>query len=226
MDVLKMVLKAMEEDNPFEMVLKGGTAIAYHHAEGHRESEDLDFDVPIVYRERTEDVVAFILNILDGLVRDGTLKEYRVRKGGFSGRDRYHMNLVLTTYRDFSTKIDLDFVEIGEDLEYRGELMLYTNERMFLSKLRTFNSRKEFKDLFDISFLRSRVEPGLMDREAASTIDLTLAILDDEDLIASYRKMLRDIDLRFGRLKEQNVDRFVEKTRRNLRILGNVLRKG
>jgi len=225
MDVLWEVLAAIEDDNPFGLVLKGGTAIAYHHAEGHRESEDLDFDVPAEHRARADDVIDFIESLLERLVNGSVIENYTVRKKGFSHRDRYHMNLVLTTYKDFRTKIDLDFVEIGTDLESRGELRFYTVEHMFVSKLRTFNSRLEFKDLYDISFLRSRVEPGLLDQETPFLIDRTVEVLDDEELILSYRKMLRDIDLRFGRLKDKDVDLFVKKIGRDLRVLGNILRK-
>ena len=46
LEILDRFLDGVRGNNPFRLVLKGGTALSLHHLPGHRESEDLDFDAP------------------------------------------------------------------------------------------------------------------------------------------------------------------------------------
>ena len=56
MDIIKQIIHKMTLSNPFEMILKGGTALAYHHLDWHRESEDLDLDAPSKYKENIGEI--------------------------------------------------------------------------------------------------------------------------------------------------------------------------
>lgn len=40
-ELLNLYLNNIRGNNPYKLVLKGGTALAVHHLKGHRESEDL-----------------------------------------------------------------------------------------------------------------------------------------------------------------------------------------
>ena len=44
LEILKEFLEEVEKENPFNLVLKGGTALSLYYLNHHRESEDLDFD--------------------------------------------------------------------------------------------------------------------------------------------------------------------------------------
>ncbi len=228
LEILDTILDEIRRDNPYGLVLKGGTALAFHHLKKHRESEDLDFDVDEKYSNKAGDIAKYITQILEKLVNEGTMKSYAIRKMGMASTNRFHMNITLTSYKQFHTKIDLDFVEFPENLEFEGELGFYSTERMFVAKLLTFESRKELKDLYDISHLVRIVEPGSFEkkRKLGALVERVIGIMKIGDLESSYGKLLGNIDLRFKNLKEKNVGPFLVKTERVLRKFRNELLKG
>ena len=226
-ELLDSILQELRKYNPYGLVLKGGTALAIHHLNNHRESEDLDFDIDKKYFEEVEEVAEFIIGILDSVVKKGILKSYEIRKKGLASTSRYHMNLTLVTYKPIYSKIDLDFVELPVNLEYEGELGFYSTERMFVGKLLTYASRKGLKDFYDVSHLLKRVEPASFEKQEklASLIDKVIDITGEEHLILSYKTTLRNIDLRFYDLKETNLESFIERTIRQMRTFRNELLK-
>lgn len=227
MEILNIVLDKIREDNPYGLVLKGGTSLTFHHVPGHRESEDLDFDLDSCYRDRAEEIANYLKGLLQDLLEDGEIKEFHISKQGMSSTDRYHMNITIETYKRFQTKIDLDFVTLPEKLEYQGKLGFYTAERMLVAKMLTFTSRREFKDLYDVAHLLRKVEPASFPEpeKLAKLMDEVLQICEDDTLIRSYKKAFRNIDLRFKNLKESQVRTFIEKTKRQLRTFRNQLKK-
>ena len=47
--ILEEFVKEIEKDNPYKLVIKGGTALSLFYLNHHRESEDLDFDADMSY---------------------------------------------------------------------------------------------------------------------------------------------------------------------------------
>ena len=227
MDILELVLAEIKRDNPFAFILKGGTALSVHHLERHRESEDLDFDIPLEFKAQSNKIVDYLKAILGGLVSKGFIESYKIGKEGFSSTDRYHMNIIVMTHRPYQTKFDLSFTEISGELEKEGELYFYTTRRMFVSKLLTFSSRENLKDFFDIHYLLKKVRP--MDfsepSKLADLIDRVIARCDEHALTKVFKETLRNLDLRFKNLKEKNLDDFVERTLRGLKSFRNELRR-
>jgi len=227
LEILDSILDHVRRENPYGLVLKGGTALAIHHLNRHRESEDLDFDVPQKYSTRPEDIATFIENILTQLEQDGILTNFEVRKKGMAATDRYHMNLTLVTYKPFFTKIDLDFIELPDNIIYEGELGFYTIERMFVAKLATFKARRELKDLYDIAHLLPKVAPTSFTKpkKVAQLIEDVTLVIEDEELVGSYKRALRELDVRFKNLKPSGMAHFLLKTRRGLKAYKNELLK-
>jgi predicted nucleotidyltransferase component of viral defense system len=227
MDVLDLVVDKLRKDNPYGLVLKGGTSLAIHHTPKHRESEDLDFDVDIKKKGQAEEIALSIEAILQELMGSGIITKYRVTKKGMAATDRYHMNLIIETYKPFQTKMDFDFVNISQNLEYEGKLGFYTKERMFVAKLMTFVSRRELKDIYDISYLLKVVEPGSFPEaeKLAILIEKAVNTANNGELVASYRKTLRNLDVRFKNLSEGKVSDFMNSTIRQLRAFRNELMK-
>ncbi len=228
LEILDSMLDEVRESNPYGLVLKGGTALALHHTKGHRESEDLDFDADIKYMGRMNEIESYIVEIIEKTVRNGALRGYEIKKKGFASTNRYHMNMVLHTHKAHRTKIDLDFVELPEKMEYEGELGFYTSQRMLVSKLLTYESRKELKDIYDIAHLVRMVNAEDFDEpeKVAGLVERTIEITGDEALVDSYGKLLQRIDLRFKNLRRSGVKGFFKRTRRELRIFRNQLLKG
>ena len=228
LEILDRLLDKVREDNPYGLVLKGGTSLALHHLKGHRESEDLDFDVDENLNVNTEKIVDYIEELLSQMKTEGTISDFKVTKKGMAATNRYHISLIIETYKPFQSKIDLDFVRLPANLEYEGELGFYTKERMFVGKLLTYASRKEFKDLYDIAYLLKTVEPSQFPEpeKLADLVDNVLDVLENEEgLVKSYKKAFRNVDLRFKNLKENQVTDFIEKTKRDLRTFRNRLLK-
>jgi predicted nucleotidyltransferase component of viral defense system len=227
LEILDKFLDELRRSNPYGFVLKGGTALALHHLNKHRESEDLDFDVDQQYFGEIDSIIQHLIHILDSLVKEGSLKDYTVRKKGFSSTNRFHMNLSYVTHKTFFSKIDIDFIELPDNLDHEGELLFYSSERLFVGKLLAFLSRKELKDIYDIAHLLKTIKPSSFTKpkKVAVLINDAITILEREGTARSYQRTLTDIDLRFHSLKERNVHAFIEKTLRNLRMFGNELRK-
>lgn len=64
-------------------------------------------------------------------------------------------------------------------------------------------------------------EPGKL----VELIDRVLEIMDKDDVVKSYKKAFRNVDLRFKDLREPQVIGFIEKTKRELRAFRNELNK-
>ena len=226
-DILELIVDEIKKDNPYHLVLKGGTALAFHHLARHRESEDLDFDIPRQYDSLNKQIVEFLMAILSRLKADGKIEDFKIRKEGFSSTDRYHMNIIIITHRAFQTKFDLSYTEMPDDLETEGELYFYTAQRMFVSKLLTFCSRQNLKDFFDIHHLLRKVEPDEFNNpiKIAELIDRVITQCERKALNNNFKLAMRNLDLRFTNLKERDLGSFVEKTIKELKAFRNELRR-
>lgn len=224
-DLLNRYLDVVRMNNPYKLVLKGGTALAIHHLKGHRESEDLDFDVDTSFKGQVDEIVDYLIDNFRKMVIEGSIRDFRVMKKDMAATLRYHMSIILFTHKEIHTKIDLDFVDIPPNLEYEGELGFYSRERMFVGKSIAFIGRKEFKDLFDIAHLLKIIDPDSFPEpvKLSALIDDVISILEKEEIITSYQKAFRNIDMHFKGLKEHQVKGFVEKTIRHLRSFRNML---
>jgi predicted nucleotidyltransferase component of viral defense system len=227
MEILGGYLDALKKENPYGLVLKGGTALALHHLDMHRESEDLDFDARIEYLADAEQVADSLCSILDRMMYSSFIDGYKVTKRGFAATSRYHINLSIRTYKTFYTKIDVEYTDIDDDLEFEGALGFYSAERMFIGKLITFRSRVEFKDLYDIRHLLDIVD---IDRfkdkhDLARSIDEVLERSRDPSLLIDIKHAFRNADLRFKKVNSTNVEDFISRTRRELLVMRNSLLK-
>ena len=86
LDILQEFLKELEQDNPYGLILKGGTALAVYHCIGHRESEDLDFDVSIEFLDRS-DINLIVANTLTKGVSLKKVIEWRLTSEGIDSED-------------------------------------------------------------------------------------------------------------------------------------------
>jgi len=226
-EILDKLLDCDRADNPFGLVLKGGTALAIHHLQGHRESEDLDFDVPVSFRPRNAEVENHIKGRLKKLEADGVIKGFEIPKAGFASTDRYHMTVIVMTHVRYQTKIDLNYRAMPQDFEMEGQLKFYTSERMLVDKLLTFSSRGALKDFYDISLLLDKVKAASFKEpeKIAGLVDAVIEKASGQGLTNDFKQELRATDLRFHHLKENGVESFVTRTIRNLRKFGNELKK-
>lgn len=225
LSILGEFLKEVELDNPYKLVLKGGTALSLFYLNHHRESEDLDFDSDVSNLKKYKEVESYFISILGRLKEKQILKDFKLGKHGLASTNRYHMKLQLETYKTFQTKIDLDFVKLPKKLEQKGELYFYTKERIFITKMITFNNRREFKDLYDLSYLLPKVNitPFIRNQDVITLIDNLIRIIGEEDVVRLYKSAFRNVDLRFRDLKPSQVDSFVSKFVKKMRILRNKL---
>lgn len=226
-EILDKFLDGVREDNPFGLVLKGGTALALHHLPGHRESEDLDFDVPVTYRPRNQEVANYIKDRLEKLKATGVIQAFEIPKAVFASTDRYHMTVIVRIHVRYQTKIDLNYRAMPNDFEMDGQLRFYTSERMLVDKLLTFSSREALKDFYDISQLLDKVKPGSFKApgKIAGLLDAVIEKGSGQGLTSEFKQELRATDLRFHHLKENGVDSFVARTIRDLRKFRNELVK-
>ncbi|MCK5774005.1 MAG: nucleotidyl transferase AbiEii/AbiGii toxin family protein [Thermoplasmata archaeon] len=225
MNILKLIIKEIEKGNPHSLILKGGTALSYYHLNGHRDSEDLDFDAPEKERGNIEQIISWFNEILIRVQKDGHIKDFKVLKSSFSRADRYHMRISLMTHKENSTKIDIDFRPITGHLEYNGELAFYSREGMLVSKLVTYRSRKTLKDIYDIHHLLKVVDSSRYENRSDLQVLLgeVIAILEDDELEKNYRSAFQNIDLKFKYLKERDLRSFKDRTLRDLKIFRNRL---
>lgn len=223
--ILEEFLKEIEQNNQYNLVLKGGTALSLFYLNHHRESEDLDFDSDIANRSRYKEIEGFFIGILNRLKEKKILENFKIGKSGLAATNRYHMKLELETYKTFHTKIDVDFVELPKKLEQKGRLHLYTKERLFITKMVAFVDRKEFKDLYDISYLLAGVDIKNFthNQNVINLVDDVIKTIEEEDISTLYKYAFRNVDLRFKDLKESEIDGFVAKLVRNLRVFKNKL---
>jgi len=226
-DILDKFLDGVRKDNPYGLVLKGGTALAVHHLPGHRESEDLDFDVPMTFRPRNQEVANYIKDRLDKLKATGVIEAFELPKAVFASTDRYHMTVIVRTHTRYQTKIDLNYRTMPVDFEMEGQLRFYTSERMLVDKLLTFSSRGALKDFYDISLLldKAKADSFKEPKKIAGLIDAVIEKGSGQGLTDEFIHELRATDLRFHNLKENGVGSFVARTIRNLRTFRNELVK-
>lgn len=225
--ILEQILKEIEKNNPFKLVVKGGTALSVYYCNHHRESEDLDFDADTEFFQRYKEIEKFLVHILATLKQDKVIIDYRITKSDFAATNRYHIKLELKTHTTYFTKIDLDFVDLPQNLVKRGHLNLYAVERIFIGKLITFTQRKEFKDIYDIAYLFQRIDLTTFknNEQTITLIQRVIEILEQEDCKKLFRSAFRNVDLRFKNLKESSVDAFIKQTILKLRIVVNRLKK-
>lgn len=224
--ILKKFLKELTIDNPYNLVAKGGTALSLFYLDHHRESEDLDFDSNISNLKRYKEIEKHFINILNKLKINGIIKDFKVGKSGLAATNRYHMKLELETYKTFQTKIDVDFVDLPKNLNKKGKLYLYSKERIFITKIITFIDRKEFKDLYDLSKLlpKIKVKNFVSNKNVINLVDELIKIIEREDILRLYKYAFKNVDLRFKNLKQSQLDDFIKKFLRNLRIFKNKIK--
>lgn len=225
LDILREFLQEIEKDNPYKLIGKGGTILSLFYLNRHRESEDLDFDTEMEI-SRHKNIELYFLAILERLKNKGTIKSYRKVKSGLAATNRYHMNLVLETYKTVHTKIDVDFVKPVKSLRKKGALFYYPLERLFIGKSITFIERKEFKDIYDIAHMMPELDVKIFrgNSSVVALIDDLINKIENEDTIALYRRAFRNVDLRFKSLKESEIEAFIAKLLRDLRILRNKIK--
>ena len=95
--ILEEFIKQVEGGNPFNLVLKGGTALSLYYLNHHRESEDLDFDAPQNLIKEYKKIERYFIGILEDLKQEQTIKDYKISKSGFASTNRYHIKLELET---------------------------------------------------------------------------------------------------------------------------------
>src|SRR3989344_2491391 len=225
LDILNEFLHEIEKDNPYKLIGKGGTILSLFYLNRHRESEDLDFDTTLE-RNQSKNIEAYFISILEQLKAKGLINSYSKGKSGLAATNRYHMNIALETYKTLHTKMDVDFVESAKSLEKKGEFFYYPIERLFIGKLITFIDRKEFKDIYDIAHMISKVDLKVFmgNPNVAKLIYDALKTIENEDIEPLYKKAFRNVDLRFKSLKESEIESFVQRLIRDLRILRNKIR--
>ena len=225
LDILYEFLQEIEKDNPYKLIGKGGTILSLIYLNRHRESEDLDFDTEMEISQH-KNIELYFLAILERLKNKGTIKSYRKVKSGLAATNRYHMNLVLETYKTVHTKIDVDFVKPVKSLRRKGALFYYPLERLFIGKSITFIGRKEFKDIYDIAHMMPELDVKIFrgNSSVVALIDDLINEIENEDTIALYRRAFRNVDLRFKSLKESEIEAFIAKLLRDLRILKNKIK--
>src|SRR3989344_338770 len=116
LDILNEFLHEIEKDNPYKLIGKGGTILSLFYLNRHRESEDLDFDTTL-QKGQSKNIEDYFISILEKLKAKGLINSYSKGKSGLASTNRYHMNIVLETYKTFHTKIDVDFVGPAKSLE-------------------------------------------------------------------------------------------------------------
>lgn len=222
LDVLEEFLREVEKSNPHGLIGKGGTILSLFYLGRHRESEDLDFDT-MLEKSQYRKIEAYFISILERLKRKGFIRSYSMGKSGLATTNRYHMNITLETYKKFHTKIDVDFVKTVKSLEKKGELRYYPIERLFISKLIAFTSRKEFKDIYDLSHMINKLDLEIFkgNQNVIRLIDDAVKAIESEEVVLLYKKAFRNVDLRFKSLKEPKIEEFVAKLVRDLRLLKN-----
>lgn len=222
LDILEEFLHEIEKNNPYKLIAKGGTVLSLFYLYRHRESEDLDFDTAL-NKSQHKNIESFFINILERLKKRGTIKDYLKGKSGLAATNRYHINLVLETHKEYYTKIDVDFVKPAKVLKKKGELFYYPIERLFIGKSVAFVDRREFKDIYDIACMLPKLDLKTFrnNLKVAALIDDLINTIQNEDVLALHKKAFRNVDLHFKSLKGSEIDTFVTKLVRELRILKN-----
>lgn len=225
LNILEEFLQEIAQDNPHKLIAKGGTILSLFYLNHHRESEDLDFDTTLG-KNKHKSIEAYLLGILENLKKKGILKSYRKNKSGLASTNRYHLNLTFYTYKEFYTKIDVDFVKPAKNLKKKGALFYYPLERLFIGKAVAFVNRKEFKDIYDIKHMLPKLDIKIFksNLNAVALIDCLINEIQKEDMITLYKNAFRNVDLRFKDLNESKIKIFIDKLIRDLRIFRNKIK--
>ncbi|MBI2667517.1 nucleotidyl transferase AbiEii/AbiGii toxin family protein [Candidatus Woesearchaeota archaeon] len=226
LNIIREFLLEVEKDNPFDLVLKGGTALSIYYLNSHRESEDLDFDADKHLIKKYKEIQNYLTAILERLKRKQIVKDFKITKSAFASTNRYHIKLELKTHKIIYSKIDIDFVELPKNLIKVGQLNLYPTERIFITKALTFVNRKEFKDLYDISYLIRKVDIALFKKKenVIQLIEEVIQTIQQEDIKKIFKLAFRNVDLKFKNLKETELNNFIKKTINELGVLINKLK--
>lgn len=226
LSILEKFLHEVEKSNPYKLIAKGGTTLSLFYLGHHRESEDLDFDTTLD-KSQHKNIESYFVGILECLKNEGVIKDYRKGKGGLAATNRYHLNLVLETHKEYYTKIDVDFVKPPKTIKKKGELHYYPIERLFIGKSFAFINRKEFKDVYDIGHMLQKLDLRIFrnNPKVVALIDDLIITIENENMISLYKKAFRNADLRFKSLRESGIEAFVAKLIRELRILKNKVKR-
>lgn len=226
-EILREFAREVEISNPHNLVLKGGTALSLYYLDHHRESEDLDFDVELNLKEKIREIEDYIVRILKKIKEKGVINDYKISKKGFASTDRYHMKLEFITHKTFHSKLDIDFVELPKKLKKVDQLNLYLPERIFISKIITFINRQELKDLYDVRLLIKHVDSKIFknNKNVTKLIEKFVEITQTEELEKEFKIALRNTDLRFKHLKEAGIKNFIDKTKNEVLVFRNKIRK-
>ena len=222
LNILKEFLKEIEKNNPYRLIAKGGTTLSLFYLNHHRESEDLDFDT-LSNKENCRKIESYFLNILNNLKKKNLIKGYHKGKSGLASTNRYHMKLEIETYKIYYTKIDVDFIKEVKNPTKRGELLIHSLERIFIGKCIAFIDRKEFKDVYDIYYILPKLNISAFkgNKNVIMITDNLIESINNEETIPLYKKTFRNVDLRFKNLKESDVEYFISRLTKNLRIFKN-----
>ena len=225
LDILEQFLEEMKKHNPYKLIAKGGTTLSIFYLDHHRESEDLDFDTTI-NKANYKKIEFYLLDVLDKLKKKGLIKSYSKGKSGLGSTNRYHMKLRIETHKIYHTKIDVDFVKDIKNFNKKGELLIYKLERIFIGKCICFIDRKEFKDIYDISYILPKIDfkTFLGNKNVVKLIEDFIGAVDKEEVIPLYKKTFRNVDLRFKDVRESNIEDFIFKLVKNLRIFRNKIK--
>jgi len=225
LDILQEFLHEVEKGNPYKLIGKGGTILSLFYLNRHRESEDLDFDT-ISEKSQYKNIEYYFISILEKLKSKGLIKSYIKGKSGLASTNRYHLNIIFETYKTYHTKIDVDFVKPAKLLKRKGELYYYPVERLFIGKLITFIEREEFKDIYDVACMIPKLDLKIFkgNPNVAKLVEDAVRVIDTEDIATLYKKAFRNVDLKFKSLKGSEIENFIEKLTRDLRVIKNKIR--
>ena len=227
--LLREILKEIEKDNPYDLIGKGGTILAIYHL-NHRDSQDLDFDC--LTKNRDKDFETYFRLIFDKVTKEHKLK-YRVKKTSFSGKGRFHMNVIFSTYKDLpTTKMEVNFIDrLPDDLITSGEIKFYPLEHLFFQKLKATIDRREIKDLIDIGSALKSKEPMLdykkleVYENAIALIDGAISVIENlEKNPKEWKEELATTELKLD-INEKNFLQFMNKTKTELHKLKNYIKK-
>ncbi len=224
MEILKAFCKELEKENPFGLILKGGTALALYRF-NHRESEDLDFDVDISLKKDIHQLEEYFKTIFNRLQQNKLIVEYRITKSDFAATNRFHLKVELKTAKTYYSKIDLEFIEPPPLVEKIGELKIYPLERMFIGKSLAFVNRKEFKDLYDLAYLAPKINPEKIakKKEVTELLQRVIITAQNQDTATLFKLAFRNVDLKFKDIKESKIDEFVVGTIQKIRKVRSIL---
>jgi predicted nucleotidyltransferase component of viral defense system len=227
MEILIKIIEQIENNNPYGLIFKGGTALSLLHLNHHRESEDLDFDVDIKYLENYTEIQDYFIRIFEDIKNQKIIRNYKLGKTGLASTNRFHMKIQFELHKTFQTKLDIDFIKPPENLKHRGELFYYSLERMFISKVITFTSRQEFKDFIDIAFILPKIDLKVFENKIklAKLLEKLINTIDEKSLIERYNLINKNVDLKIKGMRKGEINKLIARTFRDIRAAINILKR-